>query len=430
MGTPGLTRRSLLINGLKMASGLALAAGAGWTHTGGDETFLEDLSWRSFRFFNEWTDRRTGLTCDAARSDGSPYEGTRANVSSIASTGFGLAAFCIAAERGWMHRDEARARVRTALRFFADSAPREHGWFYHWMNAQDGRRCGGCEVSSIDTALLMSGVLTARGYFEDDAEIVSNAHRLYQGMDFRWMLNGHPTLLSHGWTPERGFLPFRWDQYNELMILYLLGIGSQTSPLHPESWYAWARPENVYDNYRYIGNTPLFTYQYSHAFVDYRGRREGQGSRVDWFQNSVTATHANRQFCIDLAKEFPAYSGDVWGITCSESARGYQSWGGPPRMTGIEGTVVPCAAGGSLMLTPEICVPALRAMKDRFGDKIWGRYGFADAFQPANGWVSPDVLGIDVGITLLSAENLRSGNVWRWFMRGAEMDRALTLAGM
>ena len=437
MTTPGLTRRSLL----KMAGGLALSAGAmraGIPTRTEDEAFLDDLSKKSFRYFADWTDSRTGVTADHARCDGSQYETNRRDVGSIAATGFGLTAFCIGAERGWMTRDDARARVRNTLRFFANEAPQEHGWFYHWMNVKDGRRCGACgdsgnksELSSIDTALLMAGVLTARGYFEDDAEIGALATRLYRSMDFGWMLNGDAMLLSHGWTPERGFLPWRWDQYNELTILNLMGIGSPTHPMKPESWYAWGRPENVYEGYKYIGFTPLFTYQYSHAFVDYRGRRERFGTKVDWFENSVTATRANRQFCMDLSKEFPGYSGDVWGITCSDSATGYRSWGGPPRVKGlIEGTVVPCAAGGSLMLAPEICLPALQAMRGRYGEKIFGRYGFADAFQPGTGWVSPDVLGIDVGITLVSAENLRSGNVWKWFMRNPEMGRALELAGM
>jgi len=144
----------------------------------------------------------------------------------------------------------------------------------------------------------------------------------------------------------------------------------------------------------------------------------------------VTATRAHRQFCIDLAKEFPGYTEDIWGITSSNSATGYKAWGGPPRRNSIEGTVVPCASAGSLMLAPDICIPALKAMKQRFGDKIYGRYGFTDAFHPTNGWGSPDVLGLDIGITLLSAENLRTGHLWKWFMRNPEIPRAMQLAGM
>jgi hypothetical protein len=151
---------------------------------------------------------------------------------------------------------------------------------------------------------------------------------------------------------------------------------------------------------------------------------------VNYFENSVTATRAHRLFCIKLAKEFPGYSETIWGITASDSAKGYVAWGGPPRDPAIDGTVVPCAAAGSLMFTPDISLPALRAMKEKYGERIYGRYGFTDAFNPNTGWVNPDVIGIDVGITLLSAENLRTANVWRWFMRNPEIPRAMKLVGL
>jgi hypothetical protein len=336
-----------------------------------------------------------------------------------------------------VRQDEARTRVRNALSFFANDAPQEHGWFFHWMNVETGQRTGvdegsktKSELSSIDTALLMGGILSARQYFHKDATIEKLARQIYERIDFQWMLNGDPLVLSHGWRPEEGFLKARWARYSEFTIIYLLGIGSPTHGIRPESWYAWERPENTYREYRYIGLSPLFTHQYSQAFVDYRGHREQHGSKIDWFENSVTATRAHRQFCVDLAEEFPGYSENIWGITSSLSATGYKAWGGPPRNKAIDGTVVPCAAAGSLMLAPDICIPALKAMKDRFGERIYRRYGFTDAFHPTNGWVSPDVLGLDVGITLLSAENLRSGNLWKWFMRNPEIPRAMRSAGM
>lgn len=401
-----------------------------------DDAFLEDLSRRSFQYFWEFTDPATGMTRGRAKADGTPYDPDRRDIGSIAVTGFGLAGLCIAAERGWVKADEARTRVRNGLRFFAERAPQEHGWFFHWMNVRDGRRTGvlessakKSELSSIDTALLMGGVLTARGYFRKDAEIQKLASAIYERMDFQWMLNGDPLLLSHGWTPEDGFLKARWGRYSEFTIIYLLGIGSPAHPIDAESWYAWQRPENVYGEYRFIGTSPLFTHQYSHVFVDYRGRREKRGSKIDWFENSITATRAHRQFCIDLAKDFPDYSENIWGITSSNSAKGYKAWGGPPRNKAIDGTVVPCAPAGSLMFAPDICVRALKAMKQQFGEQIYGRYGFTDAFQP-HGWVSPDVLGLDIGITLLSAENLRTGNLWKWFMRNPEIPRAMEKAGM
>jgi hypothetical protein len=372
-----------------------------------------------------------------ARADGEPYAANRRDIGSIAVTGFGLANICAAAQRGWVKHDEAADRVRHACRFFAEQAPQEHGWFFHWMNVKTGERTGvlqdspkKSELSSIDTALLMAGILTARQYFKKNTEIRTLSTRIYERIDFQWMLNEHPLLLSHGWTPEDGFLKSRWARYSEFTIIYLLAIGSPTHPIKPESWYAWERPENVYGDCKYIGMSPLFTHQYSHAFVDYRGRRENQGQKIAWFDNSVTATRAHRQFCIDLAKEFPGYSEKVWGITSSNSERGYKAWGGPPRNKAIDGTVVPCAPGGSLMLDPAITVAALKAMKQKFGEKIYGKYGFTDAFHPTTGWASPDVLGLDTCITQVSAENLRSGNIWKWFMANPEIPKAMEKAGL
>jgi hypothetical protein len=173
---------------------------------------------------------------------------------------------------------------------------------------------------------------------------------------------------------------------------------------------------------------PLFIHQYSHAWVDFRSWRDPVPPQPDWFANSVVATYAQRQFLLDVRGEFPGYTENVWGLTASDSIKGYVAWGGPPRDQAIDGSVVPCAAGGALMFAPEITIPALREMHRRFGDRIYGRYGFADAFHPTTGWVNPDVIGIDVGITLLSAENLRSGRVWEWFMRNPEIRTALERA--
>lgn len=431
-----MDRRSFL----KTAAGIAAYSVAGPSLVRnpvprGDDAFLDDLSQRSFRFFWEQSDPFTGLTRD--RTASKPHLVEKRNHGSIAATGFGLAALCIGADRKWVDSDQARTRVRNTLDFFAHHAPNERGWFYHWMDIRTGERSGfdtadapKSELSSIDSALLMGGILTARQYFSGDAEIERLADAIYHRMDFRWMLNGHPLLLSHGWTAENGFIPHRWDSYCELTLLYLLGIGSPSSSLDPASWYAWNRDENTYGGSSFIGNAPLFTHQFSHAFVDYRNRREARGTRVDWFENSVTATKVHRRFCMDIAREFPGYSGRVWGITSSDSANGYLAWGGPPVHCAIDGTVVPCAAGGSLMFAPEICIPALRAMHDRFGQRIYGRYGFVDAFHPTNGWVDRDYVGIDVGITLLAAENIRTGNVWKWFMANSQVQRGMDLAGL
>jgi hypothetical protein len=397
-----------------------------------DQSFLEDLERRSFRYFWDQADPNTGLVPDRARADGSPLDENHLNVASTAATGFGLTGLCIAAEHGWIDRNQARERTRNTLRFFATKAFEKHGWFYHWIDSKSGERRWNSEVSSIDTALLLAGVLTARQYFHEDREIVNLSTQIYERVDFRWMLNGDRLLLSHGWKPETGFLKPRWDTYSEDTILYMLAIGSPTHSISPASWYALWR-----DRYRYEGQAyfttigvPLFMHQYAHAWIDYRDRRELRGDHIDYFENSINATLAHRAFCMNLSYEFPGYGPNIWGITASDSAKGYLAWGGPPRDPAIDGTVVPSAAGGSLMFTPQLSVAALQEMRKKFGERIYGRYGFIDAFNPNTGWVDSDVIGINVGMILLSAENMQSGNVWRWFMENPEIPRALERIGL
>lgn len=389
-----------------------------------DAAFVDDLSKRAFRYFQEQTDPKTGLTADRAGTDGKRRDG----VASVASTGFGLAALCVGAERGWIAPAKARARAKLTMRFLLESAPHERGFFYHFLDMKTGARMWNSEASTIDTALLLGGALTAKRCFEDDAEVASLASSLYERVDFPWVMKGEPALMSMGWTPEKGFIPARWDTYSEHMMLDLLAIGSPSHPIPAEVWDRWRRDRVVYSSFTYVaGDKPLFIHQFSHAFVDFRGKRDRHG--LDYFENSRTATLAQRQFFIDLAPEFPGYSKDVWGLTASDGPGGYIAWGAPPRDAAIDGTVVPCAAGGSLMFTPEESLSALREMKKRWGGKIYGRYGFADAFNPVTGWTGPDVIGIDQGIILLSAENLRGGSVWAWFMKNPEIGRALSSVG-
>jgi hypothetical protein len=397
-----------------------------------DDAFLEDLDKRTFQFFWEQSDPQTGLTLDRARTNGTPpQEGeSHYRVASIAATGFSLSGLCVAADRGWVTRAAALDRTRNTLGFFANRAFQKNGWFYHWMDAVTGERRWNSEISSIDTALLLGGVLTVKQCFAEDPQIVKLADQIYRRVDFKWMLNGDPNLLSHGWRPEDGWIPNRWHDYSEEMILYLLAIGSPTHPIPAASWYAWERTWQDYGGYKYLAAvSPLFIHQFSHAWVDFRGRRESRPPHVDYYENSVKATRAQRQFFIDvLSKEFTQYSANIWGLTASDYPRGYVAWGAPPRHDATDGTVVPCAPAGSLMFTPDISLAALKEMKLRFGDKIYGRYGFTDAFNPHNDWVNSDVIGIDLGITLLSSENLRSGKIWFWFMRNPEIRNAMRLA--
>ncbi|MDX6575723.1 MAG: hypothetical protein QOE96_1676, partial [Blastocatellia bacterium] len=255
-----------------------------WPHSlsARDEIFLEDLERRQFRYFWEQADPNTGLVADRARTDGAPLDANHQGVASIAATGFGLTAICIGAERQWISRAEAKQRVRATLRFFSSRAEQFHGWFYHWLDARTGVRRWNSEVSSIDTALLLAGVLTARQQFRDDEEIVRLANAIYERTDFKWMLNNHPTLLSHGWKPESGFLKNRWDTYSEDTILYMLAIGSPAHPISPRSWYAFRRDRMTYAGYTYQSakGVPLFMHQYAHAWIVYRHRRERRGTHT------------------------------------------------------------------------------------------------------------------------------------------------------
>jgi len=395
-----------------------------------ERQFLEDYAKRCMRYFWEQANEHTGIVMDRAKNDGAR---SGDNVGSSAATGFGLSALCIAANRGWLPRDQVRTRVLTTLRYFWAHAFHDHGWYYHFLDAATGQRRLNSEVSSIDTALLLCGVLTAAGYFANDREIQTLAHQIFDRVDFTWMLAGDPFLLSHGVRPGSGFLNSRWSAYSEASVLYLLGIGSRKHPIPSDSWYAWVRPEVRYDHWTFVGGGPLFTHQFSHAWVDFRHQIDGDPSNRDYFQNSVTATYAHRDFCISLQKEYAGYGPNMWGITASDSPAGYMIWGGFPNAGPINGTIVPCAAAGSLMFARDICLPVLREMYNVYGTKVYGRYGFADAFNPnwkdQKLWVNQDVVGIDVGISLLSIENLLTGNIWRWFMKNPYIQTAIERVG-
>lgn len=397
-----------------------------------DDAFLEDLSKRSFLYFWENSDAKTGLSLDRARTDGSglPKNHPSYNIASSASTGFALTSLCIAADRKWISADEAKTRVRYTLDYYANRTFHKNGWFYHWLDKETGERRWNSEISSIDTALLLGGVLTVRQCFADDKEIVKLATQIYERIDFKWMLNNSKGILSHGWKPETGFLKSVWGDYSENSILYLLAIGSPTKPIPWKSWYAWKRQWVDYAGYRYLSaKIPICMHQYSQAWLDFRNKKERQkGFNVDYHQNSVIATKAHKACNLSLSKKFPGYSENVWGISAMDSSKGYVVWDCPPAAPEIDGTVAPYVAAASLMFTPEIALPALKEMKAKYGDKIYGRYGFTDAFNPNTGWIDSEVIGIDVGIQLLGIENFRTGNVWKWFMQNKEAKNALKLA--
>jgi hypothetical protein len=385
-----------------------------------DDQFLDDLERSHFLFFWEQANPQTGLIkdrCNARTAD-------TGVVASIASTGFGLTAICIAEQRGFISHQDARLRVLATLVFLWKKLPTHRGFFYHFANINTGERIWDSEVSSVDTSILLCGILTCRQHFHD-RDIDDLAHAIFDRVDWTW-LSEDTSLLPLGWTPEFGFLPYKWDYYSELMMIYLLGMGSSSHPLHPDAWQAWKRTTFEYDGLRYIGSfAPLFVHQYSQAWFDFRRKRD---KYADYFQNSAVATEVHRRFCIELGKAYPDYNADLWGITASDSEQGYVIWGGPPAMGPIDGTVVPAAAGGSLPFLPDATLRVLRNIRTRY-PQAWSRYGFVDAFNPLKKWYDTDIVGIDAGITLLMAENARTAFVWETFMKNPEAQRGMANAG-
>lgn len=386
-----------------------------------DRDFLEVLERTGFEFFWNEADPLTGLVRDRAAADGGDMR-TRA---SIAATGFGLTALCIGHRRGYRPAAEIAERAETTLEFLLNHAAQHQGFFYHFLNIGSGERERFSELSPMDTAILLCGVLTCGQYFES-AGVRSRAEQIYERVRWPWALNGGSTFAL-SWRPEYGFSPLRWDTYCESMMLYLLALGSPSHPIASECWRNIRRPWIKYGDYQFIsGASPLFVHQFSHAWFDFRGCQDGY---ADYFANSVIACQAHQLFCRQLSSRFSSYSDGVWGITSSDSRHGYVAWGGPPQQGPIDGTIVPAALAGSLPFVFEDALGVLRTLRARYGEAIWKRYGFVDAFNPSLGWTSRDVLGIDVGISLVMAENARSQFVWQTFMRNAEARLAMEKAG-
>ncbi len=413
-----------------------------------DESLLDSLEATTFRFFVEQSSPRTGLTRDRSQVS-SP--------ASIASVGFSLSAHVVAARRGYIPRAEAIAYTKKTLQFLwsapqgaqASGVAGYKGLFYHFIDMETGFRAWKSELSTIDTALLMAGVLLAGDYY-GDKDVHDLADQLYRRVDWAWASDGQP-LITHGWQPESGFLRNRWDGYNEGMILYLLGLGSPTFPLRAGAWEAWTRTYERGSSPAgpYIRFGPLFGHQYSHVWVDFRNLQDGpmRALGIDYFENSRRATLAQQAHAIANPNRFKSYGALDWGLTACDGPgdktleidgvprtfQGYSARGidGAPD----DGTLAPTAALGSLPFAPEIVLPTLRHWRET-RPEIWGRYGFADAFNPTHpgptgsGWVDPDTLGIDQGPILLMAENHRSGLLWKTMAKNPYLLAGLRRAGL
>ena len=405
-------------------------------HQDGDTRLLEVLQREAFGYFLHETNPANGLVRDKT-CEGWP--------ASIAAVGLALTAYPVGVERAFLTREEAVKRTLTTLRFFAHSpqgpepnATGYKGFYYHFLDMETGERVWRCELSTVDTALLLAGALTAAAYFDrqttDERDIRSLTEALYVQADWQWAQNGAATV-THGWKPESGFLPYRWQGYDEALILYLLGLGSPTHPLPAESYTAWVSTyewKRIYDSeLLYAG--PLFTHQLSHVWIDFRGIQDEfmRGRDMDYFENTRRATYVQQQYAIRNPQGFKNYSEHSWGITAS---------GGPGEMTcridGIErrffdylargvpygpddGTLAPWAVVASLPFAPEIVMPTIGYFQ-RLRLRETHPYGLKASFNPTfpdksgneYGLVSPWHYGINLGPMIAMIENYRSGLVW------------------
>ena len=372
-----------------------------------DEAFLDKLEYDSLLYFPGETNPANGLIKDSSRP-GAP--------ASVAAVGFGLTALCIGDSRGWIEKGQAYERALKTLRAFRDKIPNEHGFFYHFLDMRNGARVWNSELSSIDTALFLAGALFAGEYFKG-TEVETLAKDIYNRVDWPWMMNGRKAICM-GWRPEEGFLPYYWDSYSESMILYALAIGSPTHPIPPSAWYEWSRPADSYKDHKviYCYTGSIFTYQYSHAWIDFRNLYENKDG-TNYYANSVNAVKANREFCVDNSDRYKTYGEDCWGLTACIGPKGYRSYGAKPGEAIHDGTIAPSGMAGSIVFDWENSLNGLKSLHDKYKKFLYGKYGFKDAFNIDKNWWSEEYLGIDQGITVIMLENYRTGLVWEKFMR-------------
>ena len=469
-----LTRRTLLggIAALALPS-IGLAKDVPFAVS--DQALLDDLELRTFRYFWDTANPANGLVPDR-------WPGN-SQLASIAAVGFALTAYVAGVDAGFVTREAARERVLVTARFFAN-APQgpaylgtagHQGFFYHFLDMQTGHRINGkVELSSIDTALLIAGLLCAQSYFDRDdageAEIRRLVDHIYGRVNWPWMQQ-RGELICMGWDPRTGFKRFiDYKGYDEAMILYLLALGSPTHPVGPGAWAqftaTYSRTWGSFMGQLYLGGAPHFFHQYTHVWVDFRGIQDEfmRTHGLDYFENSRRATLAQQAYGIANPGGFNDYSATLWGLTACDgpgkikgrdySGRlrqyfDYRARGAGLKDTADDGTIAPTAALGSLPFAPELVLPTLRDMRQRFGAQIYGRYGFVDSFNTSFrgvsskntgklsdgkyvegfGWVATDYLGIDQGPIVAMIANHRNALVWTVMKTNPSLKRGLQRAG-
>lgn len=413
---------------------------------------LDQLQTDTFNYFWQTTDHQTGLTPDRYPTAWSP--------SSIAAIGFALTSYAVGVERGYVSRQEAINRTLNTLNYLwqlpmgeeSEGIAGYQGFFYHFLGMDDGLRMEewDVELSTIDTALLMMGVLFSQSYFSQNTaqeqQIRDLADQLYRRVNWQWAQN-NPPLISHGWRPNQGFISHDWVGYNEAMLLYILALGSPTFGVEANAWTAWT---NSYEDdwgfsngIEHLTMAPLFGHQYSHIWIDFRNIQDQYMAtkNSDYFINSTQAVYAQQQYAINNDQQWQDYSEYIWGLTACDgpgnfnlafngetrSFRGYSARGTAINYSFDDGTLAPTAVGGSLPFAPQITVQTLQTIHAQYGDHLYGEYGFFDSFNPSfdfdiqpeagqvisgKGWFGTDYIGIDQGPILLMTENLRSEMIW------------------
>lgn len=351
-------------------------------------------------------------------------------IASIASVGYGLGALVIGVERKWIRFENAYDRANRTLNTFLNHMESTNGFFYHFVNMETAKREWNSEISIIDTAIFICGAILAGEYFK--GEIKGKSEILYKNINWNWYRDKEINQFYMGYSPEKGFWG-HWDMYAEQLMLYILSVASPTFPVDSSIYNDFKKNTADYDEikdiiYTYCG--ALFTYQYSHAWIDFRNRKDEKG--IDWFENSTKATLANRKYCINNSDTYRTFGNNSWGLTACVSPKGYSGeFGASPalsKLEGNDGTISPSGAAGSIVFTPEFSIKALEYYYNEFPN-FWCKYGFKDAYnlEETNPWYSKECIGIDKGISMLMIENYLTGLIWKYFMKNKYVIKGLDI---
>ena len=392
----------------------------------GKKLILKELK-KSFNFFINETNTNKESRGYGLTRDKTIYAN---HVASIASVGYGLAALIVGVEHKWIEYEKAYDRANRTLDTFINNVEGKNGFYYHFVNMDTGKREWNCEISIIDTAIFICGAITTGEYF--GKEVKEKAEILYKRVNWEWYRNKETNYFYMGYTPEEGFWG-HWDMYAEELMLYVLGVSSPVFPINKNMYDDFKKKRKNYKNiediiYTYCGT--LFTYQFSHAWIDFRNIIDKES--INWFENSIKATKANRQYCIDNKEKFKTYGENSWGLTACLGPNGYCSFGSKPCDTNLEvendGTITPCGAIGSIAFTPEESIRAMEYYYNTF-PKLWGNYGFKDGYnlEKEKPWFAKEYIGIDKGIELVMIENYLNGTIWEYMMKSKYVKKGLEI---